>query len=881
MSLKLDLLVVLLLVVPFTLPAQENKYPKKVHHAARLTDGPPHIDGRLDEPMWLNANRGSDFIQHEPSEGKAPSQKTEFAIVFDENDLYVGIWAYDTHPDSISRRLTRRDQVDGDIVGVEIDSYHDHRTSFGFWVSASGVKMDRIATDDGRTEDDTWDPIWYVQSAITQEGWTAEMRIPLSQLRFSEDNDSGWGFNVLRSVFRVEETSLWQPVPRNASGMVSYYGDLIGVSGIKPRKQADITPYVVGSVVTDRVIEGNPYAKKGTGFQYNAGLDSKIGITNNVTLDLTINPDFGQVEADPSEVNLTAYETFFQEKRPFFIEGRSILSMSLMFGDGDLADENMFYTRRVGRRPQGSPTIEEGEYIHQPEFTTILAAAKITGKTEKGLSFGLMESITQNEVAEMDLDGEKRYETVEPLTNYLVGSIHKDYNDGNTVISGILTATNRKLEDPLTDQIHRSAYTGGLTFQQFFKNKSYMLLVKTYTSDVNGTAQAIARTQQSSTHYYQRPDRRNYLLDTTRTALIGNGGSIFFGKIGNSDFQWGGFMNWKTPGINLNDAGFIQSADQFMPIFWAGYQVNEPFWIIRSSNVNTNHWTVFDFAGQYQGYGGNINGSLTFRNLWSMSAGLNWETETIETGMLRGGPAFINPAGLYPWINLRTDTRKKLSVRVYESVNLYDEGHGYYFNTEVEITYKPIDALSLSLSPNYMKNICNMQYIGKASFGDTPRYIFGLIDQHVVGLSMRVNLTLTPNFTIQYWGQPFLASGRYADLKYVTDGMADEYANRYASFTDDQIEYDPSKSQCRVDENRDGTIDYTVDHPDFNFKEFKSNLVLRWEYRPGSVLFLVWSQDRSGSDPFGDFSFRRDVSDLYDITPRNVFLIKFSYRIGR
>lgn len=872
-------LMFLLLLFTYSVYSKDRPANRKEYSAVKIDGQAPQIDGRLDDKAWENVPRAGQFIQYEPSEGKEPAQPTEFAIAYDNNNLYVAIWAWDSSPDSICRRLTRRDEIEGDIVGLDIDCYHDHRTAFGFWVSASGVKLDRVASGDGQTEDPTWDPIWYVETQINDKGWTAEFRIPLSQLRFPDKEEQSWGLNLMRNIFRKEELSMWQPIARNAPGFVSYYGDMTGMRNIKPRKQADITPYAVTSAETLEKVEGDPY-QTGRGFNLNAGVDSKIGITNNFTLDLSLNPDFGQVEADPSEVNLTAYETFFKEKRPFFIEGRSILSMPLMIGDGDLANENVFYTRRIGRRPQGYPSLGDGEYMDRPEFTSILGAAKLTGKTDKGWSFGLLESVTQNEKAEIDFNGNKRYETVEPLTNYMVGSVHKDFNKGSTVISGIVTATNRALTDTVMDYLHRSAYTGGIDLEQYFKNKTYMLAVKTYFSDVNGTSDAILNTQMSSTHYFQREDRLKYLLDTTRTSLLGHGGSIFFGKIGNSKLQLGGFLNWKSAGVELNDAGYIRSADNLLPILWGSYNIFEPFSIFRQIRFNTSQWTAFDFAGQYLGYGGNFQTQLTFKNLWGFVAGLNWESQSIETSLLRGGPAFKTPGSIRPFINFETDSRKKLSLELTGYAAKSGEGHSSMAGMEAELKYKPINALSITLAPNFMTNHSNMQYIQQTSFGSEDRYIFGSIDQKVLGLSLRINLTLTPNFTIQYWGQPFLASGFYSDVKYVTDPMAGQYADRFHIYDQDQITCHKDESYCMIDENRDGAPDYTVEYPDFNVKEFKSNLVVRWEYRPGSVLYVVWSQGRSGYDPYGDFAFGRDIRNLYDITPHNVFLVKCSYRFG-
>jgi hypothetical protein len=872
-------LVTAALLLPGFALSQETAAAKKQYQSVKLKQQPPVIDGRLDEAFWHTIEKGGQFTQFEPYEGRQPSQATEFAITYDDNNLFVAIWAFDLNPDSISRRLTRRDEIDGDIVGVDIDSYFDKRTSFGFYVNAAGVKMDQLTSNNGMSEDKTWDPNWYVATAINDQGWTAEMRIPLSQLRFSDKENRIWGIEVLRSIFRKDEVSMWQPIPRNAPGSVYLFGELTGISDITPKKQIDLTPYAVGSGEKFEKEDGNPYAT-GKDFKYSAGLDAKIGVTNNLTVDLTVNPDFGQVEADPSLVNLTAFETFFAEKRPFFVEGRNILSMPLMLGDGDLANENLFYTRRVGRKPQLYPSLSDGEYAKVPEFSRILGAAKISGRTENGWSVGFLESVTAEEKAEIDFNGTKRKQTVEPLTNYSIGTVRKDLNDGNTVISGMITSTNRKLDETNIDELHSGAYTAGLDFTQYFKDKTYMLMAKTYISQVDGTPGAITQTQMSSARYYQRPDADYLHLDTTRTSLFGNGGTLFFGKLGNAPLQWGWFLSWKTPGVELNDVGYMRSADNILPIFWAGYNFTKPFGIFRSMQFNTNHWTSFDFGLTYQGYGGNINWNATLKNLWNIGVGLNWDSPSIENSLLRGGPSFKTPGRLQPWISVKTDQRKKLSF----SINGYGynsfENHGSMKGMELTANYKPINALSISLSPSFSSSYSNMQYIQQTSYGSEDRYVFGSINQTTLGMSLRINLTLSPTLTIQYWGQPFIASGLFSNLKYVTNPMAPEYSDRFHVYTPDQLICYQADGYCDVDENRDHVTDYSVEYPDFNVKEFKSNLVVRWEYRPGSVVFLVWSEGRSGYDPYGDFSFGRDFKNLTDIQPRDIFLVKFSYRFG-
>ena len=404
---KILILTVLIISIPaWILMGQTEYLPKKVYEAYRV-EVAPVINGVFDDEAWQLGSWAGDFTQLEPYADRPPSQQTEFKVAFDNMNLYIAVKALDSAPDSITNRMSRRDNGDGDMVFVVFDSYHDLRTGFVFGVSSAGVRFDMIQSNNGQTQDLTWDPIWQAKAQLHEWGWGAEMKIPFTQLRFNKNSDNAWGFEVARQIFRESELSLWHPVPRNAPGLIHAMGELDGLQEIEPRKQLDLTPYGVAALKTYEPEDGNPYAT-GTDFKYNVGLDGKIGVTNNLTLDFTINPDFGQVEADPSEVNLTAFETFFEEKRPFFIEGKNITSFNVGLGDGDVGNDNLFYSRRVGRRPHGYPSLNDGEFTSIPIFTRILGAAKLTGKTEKGLSVGIMEALTADTKASIDLDGVER-----------------------------------------------------------------------------------------------------------------------------------------------------------------------------------------------------------------------------------------------------------------------------------------------------------------------------------------------------------------------------------------------------------------------------------------------------------------------------------------
>lgn len=835
------------------------------------------INGLLDDEAWDLVEWQSGFKQSQPYDGNEPSQKTSFKILYDNNNIYVGIRAHDTHPDSIEIRMTRRDDIDGDFAGIQFDSYFDLRTAFTFLVSAAGVKFDMIMTNDGQNEDMTWDPIWYVQTNIDAEGWTAEMRIPFSQLRFDKSGNQKWGLQVARMLFRNEEISIWQHIPQDAPGWVHLMGELHGLNDLEPKRQIELAPYTVGKAERFEKTEGNPFVT-GKSRNISTGIDGKIGVTNNLTLDFTVNPDFGQVEADPSEVNLTAYETFFEEKRPFFVEGKSIYSYNLMIGDGDMSSENLFYSRRIGRQPHHDPDLEPGEYIEIPGNTSILGAAKLSGKTKNGLSIGIMESVAAEERAEIDLEGERRFETVEPVTNYFVTRLQKDYDKGNTIIGGMFTATNRNIESEALKYLHKSAYTGGIDFMHQWKDRTYNISGKFFFSQVNGTPEALLRTQESSARYFQRPDAGYLSIDSTRTSLMGHGGRLQFMKTGGGHFNYGVFLVWKSPGLELNDVGFLLSTDEIIQIAFAQYRIWEPFSIFRNFNININQWRAWDFGGVNNVNGGNINFRTQLKNYWSLSTGINLQGQRITNSLLRGGPSMKMPGSFNNYISIRTDNRKKLSFNARMSINQGRYRSSRSNNYSFGISYQPLKTLSISLRPNYNADKKDLQYVTKQYFNGEERYIFASINQKVLGMSLRLNLSLTPDLTIQYWGQPFIAAGKYSDFKRITSNLADDYTDRFHTFSGAEISYDENNAYYSIDEDLNSVTDYWLEDPDFNVKEFRSNLVARWEYVPGSTVFFVWSQSRDTSDPTDNFSLGRNIGDLFDTTPYNVFLVKFSYR---
>lgn len=428
-----------------------------------LNNPPPIIDGFIDDASWNLVAWESDFIESRPDENTAPNHQTKFKILYDENYIYVSFRCLDSEPDKIVKRLSRRDGFEGDWVAVFFDSYYDKRTTFNFIVTAAGVKGDEFSSNNGNNSDDSWNPIWYTKTNIDDEGWTAEMKIPLSQLKFGKSEEQTWGLQVMRKLFREEERSVWQRIPRDTPGWASEFGLLKGLLEIQPQKQLEIQPYGISKLETYEAEPGNPF-KDGNESKFTVGLDAKIGVTNDLTLDLTINPDFGQVEADPSAIALDGFQIFFQEQRPFFVENKNIFDYRVSNSEAGntFGSDNVFYSRRIGRSPQGYSNTNSGEFVDQPENTEILGAAKFSGKTKDGWSIGVLESITAKKYATIERNGQRRKEVVEPLTNYFVGRLQKDFNDRNTFVGGVFTATNRNDLTPNLTFLHEAAYTGGI-----------------------------------------------------------------------------------------------------------------------------------------------------------------------------------------------------------------------------------------------------------------------------------------------------------------------------------------------------------------------------------------------------------------------------------
>ena len=863
----------------------EKEFEQRIYQTKAISNIQiPKINGVIDDDIWDIVEWGENFTVHSPNNGDAPKRQTKFKILYDEQNVFIAFRCYHEDPDNIENRLARRDHFPGDWVELNIDSYFDKTTAFSFTISASGVKGDEFVTANGNNWDSNWNPIWYAKTNIDEEGWTAEMQIPLSQLRFGEKENHIWGMNITRRDFTADERSTWQWIPQNRSGWVSNFAEVHGISGIKPVKQLEIQPFVVSSLSTSEAEVGNPF-EDGSKGSFNIGIDGKYGLTSDLTLDFTINPDFGQVEADPSRLTLDGFRIFFGERRPFFVENANLFKFQIsnLIAGGSFGNDNLFYSRRIGARPSSSIDVPSNAYTDIPDFTSILASAKVSGKTKNGWSISMLESITAEEFATTDINGERDELVVEPFTNYFVAGLAKDFRDGATRIGGKLTGVHRKLNGTgLEDLYHKEAVTGGLELFHSWKGREWQIEATYIFSHVEGTVSKITETQESFEHYFQRPDADHLSIDENATNLKGNGGSFSIGNFGGKDnisFQTG--VTWRSPGIDLNDIGFLNTADEINHVSWAQYRFPKPFSVFRSFNINVNHYQRWTTGGEYIYNAVNTNLHTSFKNSWGISAGGNYEFKDYSPKSLFGGPMLRRSPGFFGWFNMQSDQRKKvvfdLNFSGGKSTGV-DSGAVSGKGGGLGVTAQPSDKLRISLNPSY--NVSNrvIQNVDSHFFNGNTRYITGTVRQETFSMSMRLNYSFSPDLTIQYWGQPFISKGNYKDFKYITDPLATVYTDRFALYDTDQISYDSEELLYHIDDDRDGSVDYSFNNPDFNFLQFRSNLVLRWEYRPGSEFFLVWTQSTTNSgDPMNGI-FPSLKSDLFGSTFNNIFLMKFTYR---
>ena len=837
-----------------------------VYTTTRLITPRPDIDGKLDDECWKKGTWAGDYHQYVPNEGAKPTYPTEFNIQYDDKFIYVAFRAFDGEPSKIQRLAGTRDEFVGDMMGVNFDSYHDHRTGFEFTITAWGQKIDLVLFNP-ENWDFNWNAVWRGKTGLEDSAWVAEIEVPLSQLRYSNEEDQVWGLHTWRWINRYMEESDWEYQSKMGPGVLFNFGELHGIKGLKKSQRLEIMPYALGQLSTAKTEPGNPFASKGRKWGGNAGIDAKIGLSSNFTLDLTVNPDFGQVESDPSVMNLTAFETFYEEKRPFFLEGLTIF-------DYKFDNESLFYSRRIGHTPALTPVSNDTLYVDTPDMTTILSAVKLSGTTSKGLSVGLIQSVTTNEFARLSgPDGNITTTKVEPLTNYMVGRVQKSYNGANTVVGGMLTSVNRVIKDANLEFLPSDAYTGGLDLRHHWRDKEFYVDGRLIGSYLNGTSESMTALQQSSARYYQRPGADYLDYDTSRTTMSGYGGKFKIGKGSKGLWRYSTGISWLSPGLELNDLGYMNTADAINQENEVAYFVNKPVSFFRTYKIDLEQFNSWNFNGTYLGSGGHLAFTSEFTNQWSLGLNLIYHSAAMDTKILRGGYDMMMPYSLLSFGGLHTDYSKKVVLGLDYSYEYKGNNSALSYELKPGVTFRPFRTFSIGVSGDFIDNNDNLQYVATRDYHSQETYILGTIDQKTVGLTLRLNLNITPEFSIQYYGSPFISTGSYSEFKHVTNAVADNYNERFALYNNVVL----SDGNYQLDENDDLVTDYTIPNPDFNFHEFRSNMVAKWEYRLGSFIYFVWSSERNGNTGSSQATFKESFKELKSIFPNNIFLIKLNY----
>jgi hypothetical protein len=847
--------------------------------------GPVSIDGKLDEAAWQAAKPITEFIQLDPNEGQPASERTEARILIDGDALYVGMRLFDREPRAIQSQLARRDEaIEGDLVELSLDSYHDHLSGVIFRLSPGGARRDATMSPNGN-QDASWDPVWEGSADIDSLGWTAEFRIPLSQLRYDRNqSDRTWGLQLARKIARKGEIDFFSFTPKTEQGGIHRFGHLTGLGDLPSTRHVELVPYVLAKNQNPSVSANDPFREKNH-IAPGAGLDLKYGITSNFTLDATFNPDFGQVEVDPAVVNLSAFETFFPERRPFFVEGSSIFSFGSMRTNNSSNGYTFLHSRRIGREPQRFIGGSDVTFVDSPVETTIAGAAKLTGRTRKGWSIGLIDAVTTREEARFrDVSGVDHTATVEPLANYFMGRLKRDLRGGNTTIGAAATAVNRNLDEPELEPLFRTAaYVGGVDWNHAWSNRGWAFDGAFVVSHNIGSAEAIDALQLSPARYFQRPDREHYRRDPTKTSLTGYVHEMTLAKL--SGLHWKGSLTYQdyNPGFEINESGFLGETDMRGIAPLISYEENRP-------NKYVRNWAQYLFWNPTWNYDGDMTfngvGAISVAelpNFWNYFFRLDWRPPVFDAGLTRGGPVarVVSGGGVQAEIN--SDRRKSYTYGI-SSRYSWNHAGGRGLTISPRAALRPSTALRITFSPNFSRTHAMAQFVTRITdplATDTygSRYVFATLNQRQLALETRVDWTFTPALSLQLFAQPLLAAADFHDYKEFARPRQfdfEVYGRDVGTITRSE------SGIYSVDPDAAGPAPlFSFGDRDFNRRSLRGNAVLRWEYRPGSALFFVWQQSRFGSIPSGEFDFSRDFGELWKVQPENVFVVKATWWIGR
>ena len=842
---------------------------RKQATATRVPNGAIRVDGRLDDEAWQKATPITDFIQKEPTEGAAPTDAMDVRIVYDDDVLYVGARMF-SRDGRIQAPLGRRDSIDqAEHILVSFDTFLDRRTAFVYGVTAAGVRIDRYhSADQEDSFDSGYDPVWRAETNVAGDQWTAELWIPFSQLRFNPQSALTWGLNLYRFRPTLDEADYWILIPRTVRAWSSRFGDVSGINGVVPPRRIEASPYVAGgsTINRDRDVR-NPF-DDGKNIEGRVGADVKMGLGPNLTLETALNPDFGQVEADPAEVNLTAFETRFPEKRPFFLEGAQLFN---------IGHPNFYYSRRIGARPIGPAS---GDYVDYPNQNTIIAAAKLTGRLQSKTSLGFIGAVTDDEhasIANVSL-GERHSVAVSPHAYHFVGRMLQEFGPSASTAGFIVNYVHRDFEEgsPLADLYSRNALGAAADTLLRFKDGQYLFRASGGGAFLNGSEKAVERWQRSSSHYAQRPDRDYSPLDPTKTSLAGWSIQMNFDKVSGRHWLWGANTKIDSVDFEANDFAQLNGADGLNTNANIRYRETQPGKVFRNYYFQIDQMTDTTLRGLMQSGRIRATANVTWWNYWTSSINLARELPTTSVSLTRGGPLMGRGPGWNSTLNIgnRASSRTRISGSLYLQRN--DDGASAR-RVQGTFSMRPGPRWQFSVSPFYDRITEPQQYISTLPGGRpetyNSRYVFAFIDRSTMSMEYRLGLTLKPDVNLDVYAEPFAASGHYYDYgELLTPGSRDrlKYGTNGTTLT-----INPDGSQVVTD----GASTINLRYRDFNTLSFRSNVVLRWEWRAGSTLYVVWQQDRAGTEMIGTPVNVGDAFRSVTAPGPNIFLIKTSFWI--
>ncbi len=845
------------------------------------------IDGILTEAVW-NRPGFDEFYQQEPNQGKKASQRTEVWLAYDDDAIYYAAKYYDPNPDSILARLVRRDFVWGDPSDgtvLYLDSYGDKRNGYFFYVNAAGTLADGLLENDSKQTDLSWDAVWEGVPHIDADGWSVEIRIPFSQIRFKKEGKQIWGVNVERYISRKAETVMIAYTPRNENGFASRFPSLLGIDGLTTSSHFELLPYMTAKAAYVGNDKNNPF-NPGHKYSTGAGLDLRAGLGSSLTLNATINPDFGQVELDPAVVNLTDVETAFQEKRPFFTEGVNIYR----FGNGGTNNVvnynwpgvNIFYSRRIGRAPQGP--VPTNDYVDVPNGTSILGAVKISGRLKNGWKVGTIHALTNRENASLELNGVRSKSEVEPLSYYGVLRLQRDFNGGKQGIGFLSTVTNRFFKgSDLKNYINKNALVAGADGWIFLDSKrTYVLTGWVAGSNVSGDKNRMIALQMGAGHYFQRPDVNYIKVDSNMTSMSGLAGRLMLNK-NRGRFVFNTAIGFLSPEFEVNDLGYGSYSD-LVNMHWSmNYRFTTPTKFYQSAGLSSATFASFDFGGNKTAQGYSFGGFITFKDLSGFNMNYSYNPESLNARRTRGGPLTLNPSNRSFNFNANSDNRKWWVLNGGGFTNNGDNANSSAIYSNVE--FKVSTSFTLQVGLQLEKDKYHAQWVrgindpvALNTYG--KRYIFANLNQNILESEIRMDWILKPNLSFQVYLQPYIVSGEYTDFKALQKPKTFDFL-RYGTNGSTIVENQSAQGEIvsyTMDADGLGPSNaITIGNPNFNYVSLRGNAVLRWEYRKGSSLYLVWTQSRETINPNGEFNLGNSFESMFNTKADNIFMLKLSY----